>query len=380
MRPVAKGLRGTYPIDIPVNTLAAYTKAAKDTKIWTFTKQNVIDLWSANPSAWEIVTGLLAYKTWGKKMQDDRYDNLEASLGVIDTQLSSDEKGYKAATPILMGRIGKICSYCEQFLPDTVELEHCVPKGEFPYFWITWDNFLLSCGSCNTNGTGKGTAPSRATVKSWGGAKNPGEVTLYNAVRANYVWPDIDQNAYQLLKPALWYLDTHNLPNTWKQLDDAASVGPDVKIGPVDPVARRVSATLRVGGNAPQVYEVAVKQVPSGQAAIDSIPYFGLDLPGTASTRDSRRYARTIEWITAVENLRFIQAATALTYANELYRLLLFLRGRGHFSVWARVASLLIVDATPVPGGGVGATIVKDILNGANVDLIWPGTDLTQVP
>ncbi len=378
MRPVTKGARGTYPIDIPVNTLKAYTTAAQATRRWTFTKQNVIDLWSATPSAFEIVTGLLAYKTWGSKMQDDRYDNLEASLGVLETQLSSDDKGYKAATPILMGRIGKICSYCEQVLPDSVELEHCVPKGEFPYFWITWDNFLLSCGSCNTSGTGKGTGPSRATVKSWGGAKNPGEVTLYNAVRAKYVWPDDDQNAYQLLKPALWYRDTHNVPITWKQLDDAASVGPDVKLGLVDLETRYVSATLKVGVNAAQVYEVAVKQVPSGQQAIDSITYFGLDLPGTASTRDSRRYMRTIEWMTAVFLLRPLAAANAGNFAYELERLLVSLTGRGHFSVWARVASLMF-NAMPVPGGG-GGTIVEAILNGANVPTIWPGTDLTDVP
>jgi hypothetical protein len=381
MRPVAKGARGLYPINIPVNTLTAYRNAARGTAIWTFNTQAVIDLWSANPTAWEIVNGLLMYNTYTAKKKSRDYLLMDSGHGVLETQLSSADKGYKAATPILVGRIGKICSYCEQVLPDNVELEHCIPKDAFPYFWITWDNFLLSCGACNTNGTGKGTGPSRATVKGWIGG-NPGEVTMYNRVRAAYVWPDIDQNAYQLLTPSLWYRDIHNVPPKWRQLDDAASVGIDVALGAVDPQTRDVHATLKVGVHAAQDYEVAVNHNPTNQAAIDSVEYYGLDKSGTASAsvRDTRQYNRTIEWITAVETLRDIQGATALTYANELRRLLLFLRGRGHFSVWARVASLLIGDATPVPGGGVGATIVKDILNGANVATTWPGTDLTQVP
>jgi uncharacterized protein (TIGR02646 family) len=40
------------------------------------------------------------------------------------------------------------CVYCEQIAPRTVE--HFFPKAEYPRRLFRWENFLLSCRSCNT--------------------------------------------------------------------------------------------------------------------------------------------------------------------------------------------------------------------------------------
>lgn len=74
----------------------------------------------------------------------------------VDKGLKPDKvfKKYNDASPILLKRIGKYCSYCEFPIVHVPEVEHVISKtkgGEL----LEWDNFLLSCKYCNTRKSDK---------------------------------------------------------------------------------------------------------------------------------------------------------------------------------------------------------------------------------
>ena len=381
MRPVAKGAvnLAQYPMDLPVTTPGAYTAAAQGYALWNFTTQAVSDVWGTfTPTAWDLVQGLRELMLHTGKKRPQRIIDLADAKSAIERQLSERPNGYKQAAGLLTTRVGKICSYCEQFLPDDADIEHCIPKAAYPWFRIAWSNFLFACGACNSSGSGKGAGPDRATVTGWFGA-NPTEIDLYDEIRGHYVWPDIDSTSYRLLIPKLAYLD----PNTgnWLRVPNADSVGQNVAYLPTsDPETRTVNATLSIGAGAAQSYEVAVYFDPNVQEAIDSVPYYGLNRSGlaTPSIRDMRQYNRTVEWLVAVRMMRRLANANAVSFNNELTDLATGLIHRGHFSVWVRVLTLMIGNATPVPGGA--GTIMNAFLQRVNIQGIWPGTDLTDVP
>ncbi len=56
---------------------------------------------------------------------------------------------YGDASRFLIERIGDYCSYCENVLPSTVDVEHVQPKQHHPDLELTWENFLLACSYCN---------------------------------------------------------------------------------------------------------------------------------------------------------------------------------------------------------------------------------------
>lgn len=51
----------------------------------------------------------------------------------------------------LFNKIGGYCSYCEMPLPHDVEIEHKLPKRQYPVYKHKWKNLLLSCKNCNTH-------------------------------------------------------------------------------------------------------------------------------------------------------------------------------------------------------------------------------------
>ncbi|MBO9473378.1 HNH endonuclease [Shimia sp. R10_1] len=58
---------------------------------------------------------------------------------------------YAKALDDLVARIGPYCSYCEQPVRHAPEIEHVQPKSKVPSLQFSWNNFLLSCKSCNSN-------------------------------------------------------------------------------------------------------------------------------------------------------------------------------------------------------------------------------------
>jgi uncharacterized protein (TIGR02646 family) len=63
---------------------------------------------------------------------------------------------YKKAKAVLKYNFGDepyfYCNYCDRKLPGiTIDVEHILPKGlqHYAHLEFSWDNFLLSCKSCN---------------------------------------------------------------------------------------------------------------------------------------------------------------------------------------------------------------------------------------
>jgi hypothetical protein len=120
---------------------------------------------------------------------------------------------YKQAAVPLMKRLADYCSYCETRLTGLLEVEHTVPKSQFPTFAVDWDNFLIACGPCNT---AKGDGPSRTQLRAWIGVDLNDENQSYQELRQRWIlWPDVDPHSSRRLPARLEYD-----PNSQKYLGD----------------------------------------------------------------------------------------------------------------------------------------------------------------
>lgn len=72
------------------------------------------------------------------------------------------------AQPDLVTAIGRFCSYCGRFISEGINVEHKLPKEEYPLHKLDWSNFLLACSNCNS-------------------CKGHGKMRL-----VNFLWPDTD--------------------------------------------------------------------------------------------------------------------------------------------------------------------------------------------
>lgn len=58
---------------------------------------------------------------------------------------------YESAKPHLISRLGGHCSYCEAHRdPQDLHVEHIYPQKPHPEREHDWDNFLVSCVTCNS--------------------------------------------------------------------------------------------------------------------------------------------------------------------------------------------------------------------------------------
>lgn len=87
--------------------------------------------------------------------KDNRKDAFDKNI--ISSQYSDDKNLYKVGS--VQKKLKDIyhlkCAYCEQKLLDAPKhIEHYRPKDIYYWLAYSWDNLLLSCGSCNsTKGT-----------------------------------------------------------------------------------------------------------------------------------------------------------------------------------------------------------------------------------
>ncbi len=81
---------------------------------------------------------------------------------------------YGAAYPSLVTSIGRYCSFCEAPLKNG-QVEHVLPKEEYPHLRLSWSNFLLACLNCN------------ATKGVWPKVEFGGRQVAF--------WPDTDNTA-----------------------------------------------------------------------------------------------------------------------------------------------------------------------------------------
>ncbi|MCY8860343.1 HNH endonuclease [Bacillus inaquosorum] len=57
---------------------------------------------------------------------------------------------YQKFRGYLTRRLGSYCSYCERYLAGNIAVEHIKPKSLYRDKELSWDNFLLACGNCNS--------------------------------------------------------------------------------------------------------------------------------------------------------------------------------------------------------------------------------------
>lgn len=119
---------------------------------------------------------------------------------------------YQNAQQPLSDLIGEYCSYCERWVCSGIHIEHKKPKGEYPEFEYSWDNFLLACTNCNSS---KGKARLDLDDYVWPDKDNTLRAFLYieeGVITPNEVYPlplnEKIKNTWELLG-----LNRH--PNTY---------------------------------------------------------------------------------------------------------------------------------------------------------------------
>lgn len=91
---------------------------------------------------------------WEKKR-----DKASSGRVVKYLKLTSNLSGYYSESRNdLLQSFDSFCSYCGMKLTILSAVEHMLPKADFPIEGLSWDNFLISCGACNSK---KGDNPSR---------------------------------------------------------------------------------------------------------------------------------------------------------------------------------------------------------------------------
>lgn len=276
---------------------------------------------------------------------------------------------YKLAGVFLLQRIGPFCSYCEISVTGLLEVEHCVPKSNYPTFSTSWENFLLSCGACNT---AKGNTPNRTLATGWTGKTNPTEQELYNEIRGtHYVWADEDSKAYDWMPVRLQYLNQ----TVWTELSMKLAANLDNLQGPTDPTKRTVGARIYSG---PTTYNdvyvrAAVLSDTTGKTpdnATETITLCNLNgVSDTQSTYDRRMFNRTIVWFTCLTSLKNLKKAQdQQTFGILWNQMLMTASATGYYSVWLTLIAYVFPD------------LADNFVTDTNKDKYFPGTDVTDLP
>lgn len=299
----------------------------------------------------------------------------KAAKKLIEQQVT---KLYKQAAVPLTQQLGDFCSYCESPVTGLLEVEHIVPKAEYPFFAVDWDNFLIACNPCNQP---KGKNPSRGKVSGWLGTSSPNEQDYYDEIRQHYVWPDLDSQSYRKLPADLWYKD----PNLgWQPVPLKDAANPNHKIISVDIATRTVMAELFLSQGNFRIFPVEVRlsdHSPNGEGK-EMIGLCRLNTTGNqASTYDRRVLNRTKAWFTVLESLSTIYTAVQpgspphqqQNQFDHLWPLVcLTARNTGFYSVWVRVLSQ---HKDPL-SNPLDQRFVQD----TNLPLYFPNTDTTSLP
>jgi hypothetical protein len=295
----------------------------------------------------------------------------EKALKAIELRI---DKIYKQASVPLTQHLGNFCSYCEIPLPGLVEVEHVVPKSNYPTFSTDWYNFLMSCGPCNTQ---KWTSPTRSTVKTWIGKADPTEAEYQTEIRTkNYVWPDIDASSYQDLPCELWFNKVSGggweKKNTWDAADFRNHV---VSMSIPD---RTVRAAIYSGTSITYV-DVQVRISTSKSAnsyGTQMIKLCGLNIPGNSFlTYDRRLINRTMAWFTITMAAGLLENVTTQAEFDLMWPLILsHAQSTGFYSVWVTILDTYVANWDK--SIKLSTLFVKD----SDQPLYFPNTNKSKVP
>lgn len=246
---------------------------------------------------------------------------------------------YKLASVPLTQELGAFCSFCETPLSGLLEVEHCVPKSEYPTFALDWDNFLLSCSPCNGS---KGNTPSRSTVQGWLGKMRLTEQDYYQEIRQNhYVWADLESRSYRWLPLSLERYDS--VGDTWHPVPMDEAANPDNVLLPYDIAKREVQARIcdphDPTGNTSNDWVVRVVTSGTAPRADEMVRLCRLNENGKlTSTYDRRVMNRTIQWFRTLLVLKNYNVAKGSGTQKQMWEMLLLAaQGAGFYSVWMTI-------------------------------------------
>ena len=268
------------------------------------------------------------------------------------------DRTYRCAATPLIEAYGRYCAYCETPISELVQVEHLLPKSQYPTFALDPDNLLLACGPCNRRKTD---TPTRVQAAPWLNASNPTASDYKQAIRdRHYCWPDIDPSLIWL-PLRLEALDD----GRWKPVSETAAVSAGlVRTSPLHSVP--VRADLPSDG----LWDVEIRVVVFDDHALSAgrgqemIAMCGLNEVGSG-TNDSRLHHRTKVWLDAV-GYWHAELCGATSVPASLSASFLDVAGlSGCFSVWAATGEAIL------PG-------LRDLFAGEAAHW-FPGTDSTRM-
>jgi hypothetical protein len=246
-----------------------------------------------------------------------------------------------------------------------LEVEHCVPKSEYPSFALDWENFLLSCNPCNT---AKGTVPSRSTVRSWAPSPLTNERGFYSEIRSqHYVWADIGGTSYRWLPLVLEFYDPRS--STWRVLPMSEAAHLDNKHLSSSIAQREVQAMIYDTASKTQVQRIVRTQLGLSAAAAargrEMLQLCSLNENGNLrSTYDRRVLNRTGAWFQCLESLRAYKITNDPVTQKANWKMLLQNSAAvGFYSVWLSI--LRVHDMA----------LARKFVSDTNQKPYYPGTD-----
>ncbi|MET0555730.1 MAG: hypothetical protein ABW221_22010 [Vicinamibacteria bacterium] len=313
---------------------------------------------------------------------------------------------YRLANPHLSAQLGPYCCYCELPIPGHhLDVEHRIPKGNFPLLTTLWLNFLAACGRCDS---AKGKGPSRALALLWFGGGAPNEAQLMQAVEDRHFWPDL---------PDVFTGQKRSFRRTRYRLRNVAGVGGGGAYAPIAMnLATAPNASLAsfvnyaVRANVPlapgavptaavrvEVVCVGAPYLGAGAAAVNAQTVATINYLGLAVQNSARAGYRTYTWfrvLAAVNNLTafyvFIMGmgqpqATVDTLFDFMWAQFLFAaQGFGHYST---IVTLLLefnypIGLTNLAGYATLAhRFIADSSPAAGLPMaVFPGTVVATVP
>jgi HNH endonuclease len=272
-------------------------------------------------------------------------------------------QAYRAAAPYLLDDLGHYCAYCELPLHDPAQLEHAMPKSQYPTFALDWTNFLPACIGCNSR---KNDQPLRSEI----GAKLPTEPpptssAYFDEVRTRtYRWPDLDDVVGFFGIQLVWRDENDD----WHAVPPAASVNAATRqVRPMNVVEGDVRADIpALGLSNAAVAAIVVNEALGGDDRTDEmIRMCGLArTPIPTDSADRRTLFRTETWFRAVRTLAPMATGAVPTTLSP--GVVDMIETSGFYWVWLTVAKLISPAVLRLVVAETASTI--------------PGTDASRLP
>ncbi len=339
MRPVNanKGGQGIYPWPLDT-TNAAYARH------WDFDVETAAQkIVGSSPT---ILDSLNAWVEIVKLASD------QVKKGKKRAQYTKDQKAavseflgkleYKKAAARLGEQLGLYCSFCEDVFQEAVAVEHNCPKSWYPLFSLAWENFLIACSPCNSR---KINNPTRSEVV-WiflNKIAPAEERGYYDAIRANYMWPDSYPDAYKAMPLQLEYIDD---TGKWAPIPLERSVRTGQAVTSAVDATRTVIAQIYLDdSNTLSLRHVRVIVNPAGPHADQARRMIGLckfndNSEGEVGDNlaDRRLFKRTQVWFDAIRMVEKLRGKVQLAdFNSEWHDVLRLAQLAGFYSVWVQV-------------------------------------------